>query len=216
MTLDIRHKLLISIGVLFLGLFIFSVFVFPNNDENNLLTNTLDSFTEKVGLNGWITVTTTGDFEGRSSLPHQGITEIVVYNKHNILYHEGQNMTRDCLAIGSCGAITTIALCNSTAVRNCTTDPTKNDSVDFFTEPVAGTGLTSGVGTVVVRFGANEDSDGNWSVSKTFTSTSVATVKINATRLQNATPFNFSGASFTQVLLENNDQLTINWTIGVD
>ncbi len=129
--------------------------------------------------------------------------ELVECN-HNVLYNKGQNMTRTALGIGSTAPILNITLCNATA--GCGT-------------PVAGAtetyneyglcGLAGATGTY-----AELGQTGNWTVSKTFTS-SCDGLLVNVTRLGNNSNY-FAGNSFTLVTLQNLDQLTINWTLSVN
>lgn len=121
---------------------------------------------------------------------------------HNVVYSAGLNMTRDCLGSGACGAITTIALCNASGP--CGT-PVAAQS-ESFTE-YTNCGLSAGAGTYAVL-----TPNGNWSVFRTFTSTCNA-VNTTSAKLRNATNSNFSSNTFTVVTLQNNDQITLNWTL---
>jgi hypothetical protein len=162
------------------------------------------SISSPIEYEGAVSIYTTGDFEGRQTEPHAGILETLQILDHNLLYGTGQNMTRDCLTSGGCGAITNITLCNATAGCG---------------EPVAGAGetytefgacgLEPVVGTVT-DYGV----EGNYTVSTTFTAT-CDTLTTNLTRLTNASGSNFAGNSFNLASLDSTDTLVINWSIGI-
>ena len=62
----------------------------------------------------------------------------------------------------------------------------------------------------------NPETNGNRSVTLTFTQTCAVGYVVNSTRLQDATSGrNLSGNLFTIVNLSVNDQLTVNWTVFV-
>lgn len=134
---------------------------------------------------------------------HYGERELVDCS-HNVLYNTGQNMTRDLLGGGG-NFIRNISLCNTTAF--CTA-PVAAGTETFTT--YANCGLNSTQGT----YAPLATTAGNWSIYTTFTAT-CNSLDINATRLSNATGSLFAGNSFTLVTLQSNDQLTVNWTIGV-
>lgn len=123
---------------------------------------------------------------------------------HNQLYNEGQNMTRNLLGIGG-NSILNITL------ANCSTScgvPSVGADEDF--TAFAGCGVLSDEGTYAVV----PTSGGNWSVTKTFTST-CENVVTNLTRIGNASGSYLAGNTFNFVNLSTNDQLTVNWTIMV-
>lgn len=128
--------------------------------------------------------------------------ELVECN-HNVLYNSGANMTRTALGVGSTAAILNITLCNATA--GCGTPIAA--SSEAYTEYGA-CGLAGATGTYT-QLGQT----GNWTVSKTFTS-SCDNLLVNVTRLGNNSNY-FAGNSFTLVTLANLDQLTINWTLSI-
>ena len=145
-----------------------------------------------------------------SSLNYQG--SVCVYKNgnlvdcsHNLLYNNGQNITRDLLGVGSNSPILNITLCNASA--GCAA-PVAGGS-EAFTN-FTGCGLTSAQGT----YSALTNAPGNWSVVKTFTST-CDSITTNSTRLTNVTGGIFAGNTFSLVTLQTNDQLTINWTLMV-
>ncbi len=129
---------------------------------------------------------------------------------HNLLYDSGANMTRDAL-IGATGAsLNTISLCNSTSNSSGSSicfSPLASGAENFVA--YAACGLSNAVGTATVL-----NQKGNWTVSKTFTST-CDSQSTNVTRLLNSTGSLFAGSTFTAVTLLTNDQLTINWTLQV-
>ncbi len=135
---------------------------------------------------------------------HYGDREVVDCS-HNVLYNTGQNMTRDLLGGGG-NFIRNISLCNATAL-NCTA-PVAAGTETFTTYLGCGLNSTQGTYTPLATVA------GNWSVYTTFTAT-CNNLEMNATRLLNATGSLFAGNSFAFVTLQTNDQLTVNWTIGV-
>jgi hypothetical protein len=122
---------------------------------------------------------------------------------HNVLYDTGKDLIKTVLGdTGSGGPVKNIALCNATAGCG---------------EPVAGAtetwnaittcGLAEATGTYA------SVGIGNWSITKTFTS-SCDNVQTNVTRLKTSTT-NFAGRSFPLATLQNGDQLQITWYIWV-
>ena len=124
---------------------------------------------------------------------------------HNQLLNAGANITRDCLRTGTCSAITNITLCNSTA--GCGT-PSAAGTETFSFLTACGVGPDQAAGTAGIIAGI-----GNWTVTKTFTST-CDNIATNVTRIGNTT-IPFAANSFTAVTLQNNDQLVVNWTMFV-
>lgn len=128
---------------------------------------------------------------------------------HNQLFNLGANATRDILGAGSSyGAMSNISLCNSTAGASvgCAA-PTAAASEAF--NVAIGCGLDPAAGSY-----STNPTVGNWTISKTFTSSCNAQT-LNVTRIGNATAY-FAGNSFsTPVTLQANDQITVNWTIWV-
>lgn len=131
--------------------------------------------------------------------------DLLVGCDHNVLYNNGRNMTRDMLGNGATGVIQNISLCNASAA--CGTPVA--DATESFTA-YSNCGLGSQQGT----YNTIHVSPGNWSVTKTFTST-CDNVNTTATRLTNVTGGIFAGNSFTLVTLQTNDQLTINWSLMI-
>jgi len=124
---------------------------------------------------------------------------------HNVLLSYGRNMTRNCLTAGECAAITNITLCNANSSGGCAT-PTAGGTEAWNISTNCGMG--GGAGTVV-DYGIQ----GNYSISKTFTSTCSGVIT-NVTRLGNATNY-FAANAFDTVTLNAADQITINWTVGI-
>lgn len=125
---------------------------------------------------------------------------------HNVLFDTGAELIEDYLADGSGGgdAVDWIELCDAT---NATCAEPTADSSEEYTAWVD-SGLAKSVGTV------GDNGNGNWSVWKTFTSTADGAI-VNVTHLINDDDDEFAGNSFTDVTLQANDQLTINWTVSV-
>lgn len=130
---------------------------------------------------------------------------VEVAKVHNVLM-EGDEAVKDQLKEGAAHNWTHIALGNGTAPTTASTDL----NVEITT-----CGLTAAEGTI------SDNANGNWSVSHTFTVAGCAAgISVNSSALKSttagATIDYLSGASFGRVLnLENDDQLTINWTHSV-
>jgi len=123
-------------------------------------------------------------------------------NNPNFFTSFGKNAVMDFVGTGFAGpAFDTIALCNvstglGTTVQQC-----------YITG-----GLTNGTGTFL-----KVADPGNWSISRTFTSTSDGQT-VNGTALLNGSSTGgvfFANNSFTQVTLNTNDQITIRWNISI-
>jgi len=202
-----KNKKIESIYILFTLIFIgFGINAGSNFNQHSIDNLPSNEMTLGLKIYGIDCISTTGFFEGRKTEAHKGIDEIVECDD-NILFNEGKNMTRNYLSLGGGGAITTIQLCNSTGANNCS-EPSANHGDDRYV-PYTTCGLAATTGTVLNNIGI-----GNWSISKTFTATCDG-LQVNVTRLQNATPYNFSGNSFVPVTLQTNDQITVNHTTVV-
>lgn len=129
---------------------------------------------------------------------------ILWHKDHNVLYGSGMNGTRDTLKGGPVFNVTTIGLCNATA--GCGT-PVKAANEAYNEYANCGLAIANGTAT---DYGI----EGNWTISNTFTSTCDAQIT-NLTRLKAVDGTNFAGNTFTLVTLQTNDQLTINWSIGI-
>jgi len=128
---------------------------------------------------------------------------------HNVLYLSGANLTRDLLTTDGDGSLlNNISLCNSTTPSDGCGDPI-SAGTETFTD-FDGCGLNSATDATISNIGSE---NANWTVYKTFTSTCDA-MSTNVTRLSNDSAL-FAGNTFTEVTLQTNDQLTINWTISV-
>lgn len=127
----------------------------------------------------------------------------------NIVVNVGLNATRDLLALGTVfGPFDVISLSNGTAaVAGDTSAP----------DEWAANGLSRKVGDVVILKG----SAGNWTVSTTFTSTTITGINVNKTCLFNQTTVAgsamFSCVNFPEVTLDGTagDTLFINGTYYV-
>lgn len=129
--------------------------------------------------------------------------------KHNVLFNNGAEAIEQILGTTSntsTSAFQNISVCNSsTAGVGCGgVTAGQSEAYNLFS---AG-GLTQGAGTYF------SNGNGNWTLSKTFTSTA-SSLTTNVTKLGNITGYNLSGNSFTAVTLNIDDQLTINWTLWV-
>lgn len=127
--------------------------------------------------------------------------------KHNVLYTDGGEAIKENIGNGvDNGPFLNISLCNSsTAGVSCGgVTAGQSESYNLFS---AG-GLTQKEGTYF------SNGNGNWTVSATFTATA-SSLTTNVTKLSNRTGSNLSGASFTAVTLNTDDQITINWTLWV-
>lgn len=151
------------------------------------------------------------DYQGYVCVTHKNAEGKIISSdcNHNILHFAGQNLTRDYLVSPSAtNNITTIALCNisGSTSANCGT-PTAGASEAFTS--YASCGLTNQSANYAIL-----SPNGNVSVYTTFTSTCNNRMA-NVTRLQNASGTPFASNTFTDVTLQTNDQLLINWTIMI-
>lgn len=128
---------------------------------------------------------------------------------HNVLYNNGKNMTRDMLGYGGtlAGNVSTISLCNASTGSACGT-PVAAGSEAYTAYDSCGLNAATGSYAVLTAY------DGNWTITKTFTSTCDNRL-VNVTRLTNASGSIFAGNTFSLVTLQTNDQLTVNWTIMI-
>lgn len=188
MELNKKHsKALYVIPILVLGLFLLSFI--PVSTPDNQEASTSDG----IGYKGSVcTYVTRAD----GTVEDNGCD-------HNVLFNTGAEYVETQLKTGSTDAVDWISLCNSTAGCG---EP-QADSSELFTE-YSSCGLTQVAGTT----GSN--GNGNWSVWTTFTA-SCDNLETNVTHLENDADLEFAGNSFTDVTLQTNDQLTINWTISV-
>lgn len=131
--------------------------------------------------------------------------ELVGECDHNVLYHNGKNITRDMLGSVAGAVVQNISLCNATA--GC--GAPLADATETF-NLLSSCGMASSQGTYSVL----SAQPGNWTITKVFTATCDSIVT-NVTRLTNVTGGIFAGNSFTAVTLQTNDQLTINWTLMI-
>lgn len=206
--LDNKQKKLLFLGISLVLLFsIFSIAVLPtinseqqfaDGDNAGASADVAPAYHSNVciGYNKFL------GYNQDGSLRYASNEEIDC--SHNVLFKNGQNMTRNLLGIGG-NSILNISLANASA----DVDTPSANATEAYT-PYAGCGLLSTAGT----YGTNPVSPGNWSVFATFTST-CNNVVTNVTRLLNASGSNFAGNAFNFVNLSNNDQLTVNWTIFI-
>lgn len=154
-------------------------------------------------------VTTTGDFPGRKTPPHQGIMEFAGC-EHNVVYEDGFELLEQ-MAQGVSRNLSLLILCNSTAGATATADcgdPVTGQTEAFTTLNSCGLAPTNG------SFASNDITYGNWSITNTFTNTCDVGIRINATRLgdNTGTGRNLSGLTITSTTMNLNDQTTINLT----
>lgn len=192
------------LGGIFLFALVFTSGHYLGDDTNSVMDST-------VGYDGYITVATTGDFEGRETPAHEGINEIVVKDKHNLLYNLGKNMSRDLLLFPTelDGNISIISLCNATNGTGCLAPAVGDNNASKFD-----TYQACGLSEVAGKYSLLSAYDGNATISTTFTS-SCDGRETNQTRLLNRSMAHFAAAEFTEVTLQTNDQLTVNWTVSV-
>jgi len=192
-TKKINQKNLIIFFLFSFILVSFSIIPFENNPRSE------DSNSEGVGYSAMVKVYINGEFWDESN---------------NILYNKGANMTRDFLGIATgTSPVTTIALCNSShndaGVTVGCEIPLVGGADLFNAYNICGLANATGTFSALVQGTAGA----NWSVQNTFTST-CDDLTMNVTRLQNGSDI-FAGNIFTEVTLQTNDQITINWTISL-
>lgn len=132
--------------------------------------------------------------------------------KPNLFTSIGKNITRDALLYPrAVSNATTISVGNNTSPQaqgdtSLQGDYSKSSNI---------CGLTNGTGTITPD--ALVGVSGNWSISKTFTST-CNSVTVNATGLYNSTVGGllFAQANFTSVTLQSADQINVTWYIWVE
>lgn len=173
------------------------------------LNNSPDSaFDDNPVYKGIVYTSTTGDFEGRLSEPHVGISELVGVS-HNLLTTAGQNDIKTILGEGtSRGAYDYIGLCNASIA--CTAPDAGDTTLDNEFADSTSKGLNRSQGTYA------SISDGYYSIYNTFTA-DVNGMVTNTTGLFNQSTDGtlLAENSFTLVTLQSADQLTINWTINI-
>jgi len=126
---------------------------------------------------------------------------------HNLLYNTGKNLIRTYLGDtgGGTDEIDQIEMCDSSIGCG---DPQADASETYNAY------ATCGLSQITGDYNALEEA-GNWTISTTFTSTCDNT-KTNMTRLKNTAGTNFAGVRFTDVILQTDDQLLVNWTLWVE
>ena len=115
----------------------------------------------------------------------------------NTLTQTGENLIRLQLTATSADVPTNISVGNGTVTAN--TDTALNGLI-----------RVNGLGGATCTI-ANASGYGNWSCSKQFTATGSQTV--NTTGLYTPAGILFAVADITEVILQTNDQLTLNWSI---
>ena len=152
----------------------------------------------------------------KNTIVNEGISwgsEVCIYKNdellgctHNVLYDTGAELIENLLGDdGSGGPAKNISLCNVTA--GCGTPVA--DASETWNE-FSSCGLASAQGT----YSSNAPS-GNWTISKTFTSTCDC-VETNVTRIGTNAGINLAGNAFTYTAkLCSSDTLAVNWTIYV-
>ena len=125
---------------------------------------------------------------------------------HNTMMNTGLNWTRDLIGnAGASGAVNVIGLANGTSAEVATLTDLNARITDCGLQLIAGTYTVQTV------------SQGNWSISKVFTSTCANEV-VNTTGLYNSTAPGtmFAGKNFeASVTLQSSDQLNVTWYVWV-
>ena len=164
-----------------------------------------------VGFGSGLMISNGAEIQPSSNVDLSYKADVCVYKNgelqscnHNVLYNSGKNSTRDALAFRNAGNFTNLTVCNASA--GCGGFDTSLDNYTAYNN----CGLQGVAGLVTL----NPTVTGNWSITNTFTS-SCDSLSVNATKLTNTTGGVLAGNSFTTVTLQTNDQLTINWTLGI-
>ncbi len=129
--------------------------------------------------------------------------------KHNLFTNMGKNIVKDLVGVGgnvggALSNVSYIAIGNQTVTQADTDVTLGNEWIDC--------GLNRAMGT----FNTNTISNGNWTLTKEFTSTCNGVV-VNNTGLYNKSSGNFLFAenTFTDATLQTNDKINITWFIWV-
>jgi len=199
------NKASISIlGAVVLGaVLIFSLGVIPSPQDING-----NSLTALLPYESLVCVSTTGDFEGRTTDAHSGIVETIGCG-HNTLYDTGADeITSYLFDAGYTGNFNTIELCNSSFVGSDCGVPTAGKTEGY--TAYFDSGLAETNGTVL------DIGNGNRSVSYTFTA-NASEVATNTTRLKNWAGVDLAGVQFTTATLQgaSSDTLFINWSVWI-
>jgi len=134
-----------------------------------------------------------------------GIVEPVECSS-NVLYDTGKNLIRTILGdTGTGGPVDKIELGNASLAAG---EP-EAGSGEAYTA-LSGCGMDGVAGTYTAL-----TEDGNWTIDHEFTS-SCDGVLTNVTHLNSTAGIEFAGNSFTLVTLQDQDKLTINWTVWVE
>ena len=192
---------------LYLFLPLVGIFLFSFLYYSSLSISESPSISQPIPYDSNVCISTTGEFEGRLTQPHAGITEIVECD-HNVLYNAGAEAIASLLFnAGSSTNFSNITLCNSSFGGNCGT-PTAGATEGYNAYVNCGIG-PGGIGTVQnnAPLGA-----GNRSIWYTFTA-SCNSLSTNVSRLQNTTGQSLAGNSFTATTLQSSDTLTVNWSV---
>lgn len=210
-----KKYLLIGIFGFILGiLLLLSLFSLSTDLSSIPVTQTI----EGISYYSTVIVSTTGDFAGRTTPAHFGIDEIVPCKDDcsNNITNAGKNAIRDVLGAfnpsATPGNFTFIGLGNSSVVW---TVSDANATLDNLYNLTSGAGLNISAGNYAVLTGS-----GNWTVSRTFTA-ATSNMKTNVTILTNSTESGilnytmFAWRLFSDVTLQANDQLTVNWTVWI-
>jgi hypothetical protein len=126
---------------------------------------------------------------------------------HNTMMNSGLNWTRDLIGNGlGSGAVNVIAVGNGTSAEVATQTTLNGEITDC------------SLGRATGSYQVQTISQGNWSISKVFTSNCAASEVVNTTGLFNASSSGtmFSGKNFAaSVTLANGDQLNVSWYLWV-
>jgi hypothetical protein len=160
-----------------------------------------------------VCVTTTGDFEGRSTPSGQGLFE-TVQCESNLVVNAGLDaIMTSIIAGGAVDGFDFIGICNATVGAGCSV-PAAGDTT--LGNEYGSSGLHRQQGTF------SSLGTGNYTIYNTFTANSTGGT-LGAGHITNSTGlFNASTSgtllaenTFTLVTLQQDDQLTVNWTIFV-
>ncbi len=223
--MGLKYKNLYVTALIFLLVFALSAYVLsglfaaptPSNEDTSTSQDTSEGTSVSQGMKkfGTACISSTGDFKGRKTLPHQGNMELIKCDNKNLATDVGLNATRDLFTKGGI-AFTFIGLCNSTQTSSTSG---VECAVPAATDIVLGNATTNneydscGLSRKNGTFFFNEATPGNWSINVTFTATCDG-IATNKTGLFNASTGNAMVAElrFPDLFLRSNDQAIITWT----
>jgi hypothetical protein len=122
--------------------------------------------------------------------------------KSNVITNNGKDLLKTALGQGAYIVVNHLALGNTSApAATSTSHPGL----------ISDCGLASADGTYY------SEGTGNWTIGKTWTCTCAGGIVVNTTGLYNDTNTGtyFAGTSFTSTTLQQNDQISVNYTIWI-